>query len=232
MSKAASSPTARLLQSSRLFSLPRPLPQPAYEGLTSTGIYRTSDTATLPYPTLQAIATPASSHSRGDWGLKRPLPGKTTKGSSTPYIRISAQDTVEHITDFGSAADHTQTAATWRELGVPVLVKQGRNGARAAPISVFEESADNTEGGLRKDASGKEVQGEQRQRWKYRGPWIAGMQEGDFQLVTRQVERRKGEWRWRGEESTYLSLTCAVIPHIICECRVCISCISGTSGPR
>ena len=159
MSKAATSPTARLLQSSRLFSLPRPLPQPAYDGLTSTGMYRTSDTATQPYPTLQAIATPASSHSRGDWGLKRPLPGKTTRGSSTPYIRISAQDTVEHITDFGSAADHTQTAAKWRELGVPVLAKQGRSGAKAAAMSVFEEGADNTEGGLRKYASGREIQG-------------------------------------------------------------------------
>ncbi|KAI7149897.1 hypothetical protein KC352_g28834, partial [Hortaea werneckii] len=111
MSKASSSPTARLLQSSRLFSLPRPLPQPHIENITSTGVYRASDSATLPYPTHQAIATTASSRSRGDWGLKRALPKKATQDTSTPHIRVSAQDTPEHITDFGSAADHTQTLA-------------------------------------------------------------------------------------------------------------------------
>lgn len=185
MSKAASSPTARLLQSSRLFSLPRPLPQPALESITSTGQYRASDTATRPYPTHQAIATPSSSHHRGDWGLKRALPAKATK-SSTPHIRVSAQDTSEHITDFGSAADHTQTAARWREMGVPMLYKQRKTAAgeaRKPPVSVFEESVDHT------DAR------QQKQRWKYAGPWIAGMQDGEFNLYTRQLEKRKDEWR-------------------------------------
>ncbi|KAK5127786.1 hypothetical protein LTR85_004902 [Meristemomyces frigidus] len=196
MSKAASSPTARLLQSSRLFSLPRPLPQPQLETITSSGIYRASDTATLPYPTHQAIATPPSSHFRGDWGLKRPLPGKATK-TSTPHIRISAQDTSEHITDFGSAADHTQTEAKWLEMGVPVLHRAAKDRDRKTPpLSVFEEAMDNTDagnvGGM--GVGGQQV-GEQKQRWKYAGPWIAGMQEGDFNLFTRRVEKRKGEFR-------------------------------------
>ncbi len=108
MSKAATSPTARLLQNSRLFSLPRPLPAPPLEGLSSTGLFRASETATTPYPTLQAITTPRSSLSRGDFGLKRALPAKTTRHTSTPHVRIRAQDTYEHVTEFASAADHTQ----------------------------------------------------------------------------------------------------------------------------
>lgn len=199
MSKAASSPTARLLQSSRLFSLPRPLPQPQLESISSTGIYRASDTATLPYPTHQAIATPASSHFRGDWGLKRPLPGKATQ-SRTPHIRISAQDTPEHITDFGSAADHTQTEAKWLEMGVPVLVRTPKNADRKTPpVSVFEEALDNTDAGFAPRGGrgrGPSVQiGEPKQRWKYNGPWIAGMKHGDFELFTRRVEKRKDEFR-------------------------------------
>ena len=35
-----------------------------------------------------------------------------------------------------------------------------------------------------------------RQRWKYAGPWIAGMSEGEFQqFLERRIEGRKGEWR-------------------------------------
>ncbi|KAK5133796.1 hypothetical protein LTR08_007225 [Meristemomyces frigidus] len=202
MSKAASSPTARLLQTSRLFSLPRPLPAPAYEALTSTGMYRASDTATLPYPTHQALATPASSYSRGDWGLKRPLPAQATRGSGAPCIRVAAQDTSEHITDFGSAADHTQTAAKWRELGVPLLYRPAQR-AKAPPVSVFEESGDNTDaggpvqgrgvGGV--PGRGAPMGGEQKPRWKYSGPWIAGLPEGDFQRFTRQVAKRKADFR-------------------------------------
>ncbi|RMY99873.1 hypothetical protein D0860_08184 [Hortaea werneckii] len=191
MSKASSSPTARLLQSSRLFSLPRPLPQPHIENITSTGVYRASDSATLPYPTHQAIATTASSQSRGDWGLKRALPKKATQDTSTPHIRVSAQDTPEHITDFGSAADHTQTLAKWNEMGIPILttVTRGENDKKEVPQSVFENHLDNTT--LHDGQSDLNA----KQRWKFNGPWIAGMQEGDFDLYTHQLASRKGEWK-------------------------------------
>lgn len=63
-------PTAQLLRSSRLFSLPPPLPRPKQEDRRGTGV-ETSDTAITPYPTYQIITTPGSSRSRGDWGLKR-----------------------------------------------------------------------------------------------------------------------------------------------------------------
>ncbi|TKA65438.1 hypothetical protein B0A55_10598 [Friedmanniomyces simplex] len=180
MSKAASSPTARLLQHSRLFSLPRPLPQPALETINSTGVFRGSDTATLPYPTHQAIATPPSSHYRGDWGLKRALPKKATD-SSTPYIRVRAQDNTQHITDFGSAADHTQTRAKWLEMGVPVWykrVKASGGSALPPPASVFDDVT----------SSGATTAGP---RWKYDGPWLAGMQDGDFERFVSELTAKR-----------------------------------------
>ncbi|KAK5721578.1 hypothetical protein LTR15_006167 [Elasticomyces elasticus] len=179
MSKAAASPTARLLQNSRLFSLPRPLPAPALETITSQGGYRSSETATLPYPTHQAIATPSSSHYRGDWGLKRALPKKGTKSGT---IRVRAQDNTEHITDFGSAADHTQTRAKWLEMGVPVWYKRAKSkpsdNQTPPPVSVFDNVT----------SSGAAKAGP---RWKYDGPWLAGMQDGDFEQFVGELMSKR-----------------------------------------
>nr|POE87775.1 37s ribosomal protein mrp51, mitochondrial [Quercus suber] len=188
MSKAVNSPTARLLQSSRLFSLPRSLPQPGLEGgMSSSGLFRASDSATSTYPTHQAITTPPSSHYRGDWGLKRPLPGKATRGTSTPHIRVQAQDTPEHITDFTSAADHTATVLKWQESGIPMVVKPDRHRSRISekpkPVSVYEESTDSTEG----DAA---------TRWKFTGPFIAGMGEGEFERYLKTaVQSQRDAWQ-------------------------------------
>src|SRR5947207_4919817 len=102
------SPAANLLRKSRLFALPPSL-SPPVQPPTSSQVSE-SDTATLPYPIRAAIETPRSSLARGDWGLKRPLPSKsTTTSSSSPVVRVNYLDTFEHITDFESAADHTVT---------------------------------------------------------------------------------------------------------------------------
>ncbi|KAF2484817.1 mitochondrial ribosomal protein MRP51 [Neohortaea acidophila] len=211
MSKSASSPTARLLQSSRLFSLPRRLPiQPEL----TTGVYRTSDTATTPYPTHQAITTPAASLHRGDWGLKRAIPGRKTK-VTTPVIRVRANDTYEHITDFASAGDHVQTERKWAEMGVPfVMEKQSRHSEENA-VGVFEAWLDNTDPDappltIRRPVAGRmvvEQSPKQMQRWKHRGPWLAGMQDGDFErYVGEKIGKKKEEWRaflgkkWRANE--------------------------------
>ncbi|EMC93559.1 hypothetical protein BAUCODRAFT_245493 [Baudoinia panamericana UAMH 10762] len=182
MSKAATSPTARLLQHSRLFSLPRPLPPASLESISSTGVYRASETATLPYPTHQAITTPASSHHRGDWGLKRPLPRRAT-ASSTPHIRVSAQDNFQHITDFGSAADHTQTRAKWEEMGVPIMMPQfGRE--KKPPRSVYDTDDITTPN---RQAGSNTHTG----RWKYAGPSLAGMQPGEFNAFISNLLTRR-----------------------------------------
>lgn len=191
------SPTARLLQSSRLFSLPRPLPQPVLETATSTGVYRASDSATLPYPTYQAIATPPSSRFRGDWGLKRPLPAKSTK-SSTPHIRVKAQDNFAHITDFESAADHTQTEAKWRQMGIPMMVHEKRDTFSDNPrtrASAYDDHIDNTDPEAVSFAQSSR-ESTQWKRWKSDSPWLAGMQPGEFETYVRsRLRSRRGEFR-------------------------------------
>ena len=189
------SPTASLLRHSRLFSLPPPLPRPSHD-FTATSTAE-SDTATLPYPTHATIETVQSSLSRGDWGLKRPLPLKSTTNTSTPTIRIDDVDSIDHITEFKSAADHTLTLQKWQEIGLPLSMPVKQKGAfvsaenintrHTPPTSVFESNFDNTE--VKRSVNNA-------QRWKFKGPWIAGKTEGEFdQYLEKNVKRRKLEFR-------------------------------------
>lgn len=209
MSKAINSPTGRLLRSSRLFSLPPPLPEPALTAITSSGVLRSSDTATLPYPIRQAITTPQSSRHRGDWGLKRALPQRSTR-SSTPHLRINAIDNLEHITDFDSAADHTQNLAKWQEMNIPMIPRVTRKSVTNVPpvASVFDDNLDNTAFDVdhvdgkeanvnHMDASAerarllRNIPKTARMRWKTEGPWVGGMSEDDFQqFLNDSVKKR------------------------------------------
>lgn len=58
---------------------------------------------------------PASSHARGNWGLKRDLPTKTRY----PFLRYTALDTLEHFTTYESASDDVLTLKKWQEMDVP-----------------------------------------------------------------------------------------------------------------
>ncbi|KAJ4313895.1 hypothetical protein N0V94_006706 [Neodidymelliopsis sp. IMI 364377] len=143
------SPTANLLRHSRLFSLPNPLPRPNVGEIQGAGVAKASDTATLPYPTHQAIATTKSSLARGDWGLKRNLPARShLLQTSDPVLRITQLDTIEHVTDFDSAADHVRTRQKWEEMGVPMM--KGNSQLRAydrsgtPPQGAFEARDDTT----------------------------------------------------------------------------------------
>ena len=184
------SPTASLLRQSRLFSLPPPLPRPN-QTTTTTGFTFQSDTATLPYPTHASIETTQSSLARGDWGLKRPLPQRSTSGTTTPVIRIGAIDTIDHITDFNSAADHTLTLRKWQEMNMPVSMPQVRKlVSNSDPmLSTFEDGLNRTED------TGANSSGDSR-RWKYRGPWLAGKTAGEFEdYITKRIKKRRPEFR-------------------------------------
>ena len=138
------SPAATLLRQSRLFALPASLTPPTQD--VSSQPAGRSDTATLPYPIRAAIETPLSSLNRGDWGLKRPLPLKSTTKSGTPVIRIQGGiDTREHVVDFESAADHALTLRKWQELHLPIS-KPVTSSSRQHEIgrTVFDPSFDNT----------------------------------------------------------------------------------------
>lgn len=152
-----------------------------------------SDTATLPYPTHAAIETTRSSLKRGDWGLKRNLPRRLLQLSSTPLIRINDIDSIDHITEFESAADYTITLRKWQEMNVPIsvalppptVIEEVRSLHPSG--SVFETSLDNTDPGNGKTKSA---------RWKFKGPWLAHKSEGEFQqYVQKDVRRQKFAFR-------------------------------------
>ncbi|EGD84371.1 hypothetical protein H112_08075 [Trichophyton rubrum D6] len=186
---ARMSPTTKILRKSRLFALPASLSPPA-QSLTSS-LNSWSDTATLPYPTRAAIETPASSLARGDWGLKRPLPAKSTvDSSSNPLVRINYLDTYEHITDFHSANDHALTLKKYQELSLPIsstthgtssLVGSGRH------TSVFESSTDNI-------TASPDHSSEKKLRYRFKGPWLAGMTEIEFERYLKKVRKQRPEF--------------------------------------
>ncbi|KAF1960820.1 hypothetical protein CC80DRAFT_264957 [Byssothecium circinans] len=143
------SPTASLLRNSRLFSLPNPLPRPSVGETFGSGTQKTSDSATLPYPTHQAIATTPTSLARGDWGLKRAIPSRSRiVQTSNPVLQVKQLDTIEHVTDYDSAADHVRTRQKWEELGIPMMRGMGamreQGLTNIAPNGAFEHRSDVT----------------------------------------------------------------------------------------
>ncbi|CAG8222213.1 unnamed protein product [Penicillium olsonii] len=188
MASARLSPTANLLRNSRLFALPKTLKGPQTQASSRT--VSESDSATLPHPIRAAIATPSSSLARGDWGLKRPLPAKSTsEKSSRPVVRVHALDTYEHVTDFESAADHTMTLEKFQELHMPMSLPSKVNySTTIVPrhSSPFETDLDNTETseGLREPGA---------KQFRHTGPWLAGQTESEFLAYLKKVAVQKPE---------------------------------------
>lgn len=105
-------------------------------------------------------------------------------------------DTFEHITEFGSAADHTLSLFKWQEMGIPIetpkVTQRGSNftSTGGSGRSVFEDKIDRTD--YPEKLSGKEGDA----RWKFGGPWLAGQTDGEFnEYVTKQVKKRKSGFR-------------------------------------
>ena len=145
MSTARFSPAATFLRNSRLFALPQAISGPTPQA--STELVASSDTATAPWPTQAAIATPLASQVLGDWGLKRPLPLKSAGKDAASTIRIQrAIDTDEHIADFESSADHVMSLKKLQELRVAFTLPQRSNISVAEPSkdSAFQAHTDHT----------------------------------------------------------------------------------------
>lgn len=118
--------------------------------------------------------------------------------TSTPTIRVDAVDSIEHITDFRSSADHVLTLRKWQEMGIPISMPEpprrpgastmGGSASIGPPRSVFESNVDNT-------AVAHQNTGIDQQRWKYKGPWLAGKSDGDFEdYIRKEIKRRKIEF--------------------------------------
>lgn len=151
------------------------------------------DISTSTYPTHQAIGTYEKNRKTGDWGLKRNLPLRTTLKSSTPAVRVRQMDSTEMITDFASAGEHTITVQKFQELNMPITIPELTNtfrGQGARGVSVFEEDADFT------TKEGAQGELDESKRWKFSGPWLAGMTDGDFHAYLRRTVRpRRAEFR-------------------------------------
>ncbi|RDA88748.1 hypothetical protein CP532_4109 [Ophiocordyceps camponoti-leonardi (nom. inval.)] len=194
-SHAARSPGAALLRSSRLFSLPKPLPDPTK--VSRGGKEIGSSTKTLPHPTHQSIASPPQHRELGDWGFKRPFPRKTTLATSTPLIRVKQVDSRENVTDFSSAADYSMSLEKFRELRVPVCFREIDEEGKRVPTSllshksVFERDVDFTH--LPPDQNSAEMFDK---RWKFSGPWVNRLSELEFdRYLKTKVQPRRAEFR-------------------------------------
>ena len=179
---------ARLLRRSKMFSLPPTLnPPPARS--------KYHPTTTQTYPIRQAITTPLSSRMVGDWGLKRPMPPKTRDPSSQPVIRINEVDTIEGITDYSYAMDHTITVRKWAEMDVPIMMPFTTERSRDAELrTVFDDKYDVTAiSRLGRDLVNPD--GNDR-RWRFKGPYLVGMEEAEFtRYLKKQVRPKRAAFR-------------------------------------
>ncbi|OTB03329.1 hypothetical protein M426DRAFT_321900 [Hypoxylon sp. CI-4A] len=173
--------------------MPAPIPAPPGDFSSATKHY--SPTSTINYPTHLTVTTTSSSRVNGDWGFKRPFPLKTTTNTTYPLVRVRQVDSTEHVTDFQSASDHTMTLQKYQELNLPISVPPAKNtyelySSAKYPTSVFEEDSDITA-----------LDSEQRvklanKRWKFTGPWLAGMTDGDFnRFLDKTVRGKRAEFR-------------------------------------
>ncbi|KAI1306884.1 mitochondrial ribosomal protein MRP51 [Xylaria venustula] len=206
MAARSVSPGAALLRSSRMFSIPNPIPPSP--GDYSSATKHQSATATSPFPTHLSITTPSTSRINGDWGFKRPLPLKTTTKQTIPLVRVRQVDSTEHVTDFQSASDHTLTLKKFQELNMPISVPPGRQNGRDTfviahhPTSVFEEEGDVTA------IEPEQAQAIESKRWKFKGPWLAGMTDGEFgKWIEKNVRTRRAEFRAYLKEAYAKELT-------------------------
>ena len=171
-----------------MFSMPQPLRTPD-NGLK---LHNQSNTATKPFPIHLSVTTTEKSRVYGDWGFKRSLPLRKTTKTSTPVVRIKQVDSIEAITDYASASDHSLTLEKFHEMGMavsaPVLRYEKKKEGR---VSVFEENTDRTTMPTTQDDSTAKVK-----RWKFNGPWLASLSDDEFQrFLKNQVRGRKTEFR-------------------------------------
>ncbi|KAH6677918.1 mitochondrial ribosomal protein MRP51 [Plectosphaerella plurivora] len=176
------SPGGALLRTSRLFSIPKPIANAPGDSINN----KDPNIGTTVHPTHQAIATYPQNKVHGDWGLKRSLPLRQTQKATA--VRVKAIDSREMVTDYASASEHTVTVQKFQELGMPLTMPTlpttfGVNNT-SNNVSVFEEATDFTPDPTKgaTDTS---------RRWKFNGPWLAGMSEGQFNQYLRKTVRAR-----------------------------------------
>ena len=154
----------------------------------------TDKTPTEAFPTQQVLTTFESSRSRGDWGLKRPLPLRLTTTSTYGMVKVKEMDSIEGITDFASGTQHGLTLKKFQALNIPISTPSEINDPsrllRSVQRSVFEADTDVTA-----FSPDEQIQ-EAERRWKFSGPWLAGMTPGEFRdYLAKKVRPKRAEFR-------------------------------------
>ncbi|EKG15711.1 hypothetical protein MPH_07146 [Macrophomina phaseolina MS6] len=108
-------------------------------------------------------------------------------------MRVYEVDTINLFTDFESAGDHVRTREKWEEMNIPLSDKPPERstatGRDAPGVSAFLDRIDNTQ-------LSDEMREKGFSKWKYDGPWVAGMNDGEFRsYVETTVRRRKEAFR-------------------------------------
>lgn len=105
-------------------------------------------------------------------------------------------DAIEMITDYESAADHTRSLDKWQQMSIPVTLEASRQklSTDASGKSAFDAASDNTY--LTERPRTTPLPGvSEKSKWKFKGPWLAGMSEGEFRdYVEKQLKSRRGEF--------------------------------------
>ncbi|KAF3938946.1 hypothetical protein ABW19_dt0201875 [Dactylella cylindrospora] len=178
MSSKSLSPTASLIRNSRLMAVPPPISH----SFADTQIFRSLA------PTHQAITTPESSRSRGDWGLKRPIPRKV----DNHYIRYSNIDTIEHRTTFESSHDTVVTVKKWQEMGIP-LIARGQSANKL--ISVFKIDGQAPKFDPNSQSMPQSEQ-ENSYDWGYREKFVQHMTQGELRaFIAKNIIPRRREFQ-------------------------------------
>ena len=194
------SPAAQLLRHSKLFSLPAPLPRPIIDGNGATSRFE-SDSATQYYPTRAAIITSNIGRARGDWGFKRNLPLRKTARRTNPIIHVKAVDNVDHVTDYETSTPYAISLRKFQEINVPInhrTFSKTRSVSQMAGVnrsifdvfepapsrkSTLEPSSTPLDAGLSAALSrSSESDIREVERWRFRGPWLAGLDETEFRF--------------------------------------------------
>lgn len=106
-----------------------------------------------------------------------------------PLVRIKKVDSIEAVTDFQSASDHSITLQKFQEMNLALVTplddeNKQKEFVERLPKSVFEESSDVT--ALDFDEAADKVA----IRWRFRGPWLAGMTEGRFNSYVKTIVKK------------------------------------------
>jgi hypothetical protein len=128
--------------------------------------------------------------------LKRPLPLRSTTKTSTPLLRVESVDTIEHITEYGSAADHSLTLQKWQEMNMPLSTPVVKNQSGGYTLSVRKDRRGVFEEDFDALSDGASSSSKDETRWKFQGPWLAGLTDGEFnEFIRNTIRSRKSEFQ-------------------------------------